>query len=138
MLPIPISRTNIKTLSSHQLKRIETKLSKELKESLDKLSRRIEKELPERGNEFAAIEEKYPTKGGTVTLKVSPSTDETTPDKRIFKVVFNTHNNNSANPVFELGTKRDIQRMLSDRTFMTRVQNSINTAKDKLKKNNLL
>lgn len=138
MLPIPISRTNIKTLTSHQMKKIEQKISKELKGSIDKLSRRIETELPERGGEFAAIEEKYLTKGGTVTLKVSPSTDEATPDKRIFKVIFNTHNNNSANPVFELGTKRDLQRMLSDKTFMIRVQNSVNIAKDKLKKNNLL
>lgn len=137
MRPIPISRTTIKTLSSHPIRRIEA-ISKELIESVDKLSRRVEKELPERGSDFAPIQEKYLTKGGTVTLKVSPSTDEATPDNRIFKVIFNTHNNNSANPVFELGTKRDLQRMLSDKNFISRVQNSINKAKDKLKKNNLL
>lgn len=135
---VRISRTEIKNINNYPRKKPILRASEQLNDSVNKLLRKAEKDLPDRGGGFDELEESYQTKGGTVTLKIKPSTDPGTPDYRIFKVEFTTHAKNKFTPIFERGTKRDLQRMLSDSSFRDRVESAISIAITTLKKNKRL
>lgn len=117
------------------------KIEDKITEALDNLINKTENEVPEYGRLFRPVEEEFPNPDLTsiankVKFTVKASTEKENQKGRILKMEIFSQKGNSISPIFEVGTKEEILKMLKNESFPEKIKKIIAEANHILLKKN--